>query len=40
MKRIESNEHFDAVKEYFDDNKEPASVIGSFWEHCERIIIN
>ena len=26
MKRIESNEYFNAVKEYFADNKEPARV--------------
>ena len=26
MKRIESNEYFDAVKEYFTDNREPARV--------------
>jgi hypothetical protein len=26
MKRIESNKYFDAVKEYFADNKEPARV--------------
>lgn len=26
MKRIESNEYLDAVKEYFADNKEPARV--------------
>jgi hypothetical protein len=26
MKRIVSNEYFDAVKEYFADNREPARV--------------
>ena len=26
MKRIESNEYFNAVKKYFDDNREPARV--------------
>jgi hypothetical protein len=26
VKRIESNEYFDAVKEYFADNREPARV--------------
>jgi hypothetical protein len=26
MKRIESNEYLDAVKEFFADNKEPARV--------------
>ena len=26
MKRIESDEYFDAVKEYFADNREPAGV--------------
>ena len=26
MKRIESNEYFDAVQAYFADNKEPARV--------------
>ena len=39
MKRIESNEYFNAVKMYFADNREPARVIGSFWEHCERKIM-
>jgi hypothetical protein len=26
VKRIESNEYFNAVKKYFDDNREPARV--------------
>ena len=26
MKRIESNEYFEAVKNYFADNREPARV--------------
>jgi len=26
VKRIESNEYFEAVKEYFADNREPAKV--------------
>jgi hypothetical protein len=31
MKRIESNEYFDAVKEYFADQQVPARVLSSYW---------
>jgi len=40
MKRIESNEYFDAVKEYFADHKVPARVISSFLIRCERMNLN
>ena len=40
MKRIESDEYLDAVKEYFATIKNLLGFIGFFWKHCERLIIN